>query len=35
MNKQNYRDNYSYNSPEESYKSSIFLLCLDYFILHL
>ncbi|KAF0732371.1 zinc finger MYM-type protein 1-like, partial [Aphis craccivora] len=34
-NKQNYRDNYSCNSPEEYYKISVFLPCLDGFILHL
>jgi len=34
-NKQNHRDNYSCNSPEEYYIISVFLPCLDGFILHL
>lgn len=33
--KKNYRDNYSCNLPEEFYKLSIFLSCLDNFILQL
>lgn len=35
MNKQNYRDNYLCNTPEKYYKISVFLPCLDSFILHL
>jgi len=34
-NKQNYIDNYTCNSPEEYYKITVFLPCLDGFILHL